>query len=87
MKPVIKKSLVFFLFLFSLNSSSHAILLTEGVCVDVDYPLDSCDAINLCPSLCKLHSQTWTGGFGTSETLCADQQKLGNAVCECRNPL
>lgn len=84
MNYTIKIFLFSFLALFPLVSISHAIKI-EGVCVDVTYPLNGCDALQLCPELCRLRSQVWTGGFGTSTTLCEDQQKDGNSICECKN--
>ena len=71
-----------FLSLFFFTTGSQAIQ-TEGVCADQPYPLDDCDAVHICPRLCGLHSQVWTGNFGTSTALCEDQQKEGNTICVC----
>lgn len=73
---------IFFLSILSFTTGSQALRI-EGICVDRPYPLEDCEAIHVCPRLCSLHSQVWTGTFGNSENLCEDQQKEGNGICEC----
>lgn len=82
MNHIIKLALFFLLATTPLITASER-LSAEEVCADVTYPLNGCDAITLCPKLCELHSKVWTGQFGTSTEICDDQQKEGNAVCEC----
>ena len=78
----IKSSLVSCLVMSSFMATAYAVR-TEGICLDIAYPLNECAAISLCPDICNLHSQVWTGNFGTSTDLCEDQHKEGNSIYVC----